>query len=102
MGTLLEISRDTYLEGVRTQDPPAPDIASNNRRRSQDAILQVDMAPGGAAAAATVKVGNNAQTMVFVDHLLLGKEDGDWKILSKTFSPQLWEDDDDADDDGKL
>jgi Putative lumazine-binding len=81
-GTFLEISRDAYLQGVKNQTP------HNHHCRHHDAIVQVDLAPGGAAAA-TVKVGNGAQTMVFVDHLLLGKEDDGWKILSKTFSPHL-------------
>jgi Putative lumazine-binding len=97
VGTLLEIPRETYLESVQNQHPHS----AGSRRH--DAILQVDLTPGGATAAATaaatVRVGNGAQTMVFVDHLLLGKEgnnkDGDWKILSKTFSPQLWKGDDD-------
>lgn len=85
VGTFLEISRDTYLEGVKSQTPH--DATS----RRKDEIVQIDIIPGGAAAA-TVKVGNGAKTMVFVDHLLMGKEDGSWKILSKTFSPQFWED----------
>lgn len=97
VGTLLEIPLDTYLEGVKTQTPHHPSS------RYQDAIVQIDMTTtttggGGedvAAAAAIVRVGNGARTLVFVDHLLLGKQGkSGWKILSKTFSPQLWEDDD--------
>ncbi len=91
VGTLLEISLGTYVEGLRNQTPHS--FAS----RYHDAIVQIDVTSGPngtAAAAATVKVGNGTRTLVFVDHLLLGKEAGcDWKILSKTFSPQLWEDD---------
>jgi hypothetical protein len=86
VGTFLEISRDVYLEGVKKQSP------HESASRRHDAIVQVDIAPGGAAAA-TVKVGNGAQTMVFTDHLFLGKDGNDWRILSKTFSPQLWESD---------
>jgi hypothetical protein len=100
-GTLLEVSLDTYLEGVATQTPHDP------ASRRQDAIVQMDIVPsdgggGVATAAATVKVGNGARTLVFVDHLLLGRSRSSttagggsshgWKILSKTFSPQLWED----------
>lgn len=106
VGTLVEVSLDTYLEGVASQTPHDP------ASRRHDAIVQVDVTSSGggvATAAATVKVGNGAQTLVFVDHLLLGRRrrrtDDDestsagaggghgWKILSKTFSPQLWEED---------
>jgi len=88
-GTFLEISRDTYLNAIRHH---SPHTHSDSRRH--DMIVQVDMTPGGSAAAATVKVGNGARTMVFIDHLLLGKEDGNWKILSKVFTTQVWDGDD--------
>ena len=95
VGTLLEIPLDIYLEGVKTQTP------HHASSRYHDAIVQIDMTKTWtstgedvAVAAATVKVGNGARTLVFVDHLLLGKHGtSGWKILSKTFSPQLWEDD---------
>ena len=88
VGTLLEVSLETYLEGVKRQIPHDPGS------RRHDAIVQIDISCGGTAAAATVRVGNGARTIVFEDHLLLGRGEKDqWKILSKTFSPQLWDDD---------
>jgi hypothetical protein len=81
-GFLLEISLDTYLEGVASQSPHSTESKAN------DSIVQVDIL--GEAAAATVHVGNGAQTTVFVDHLLLGCHANQWKILSKTFTPRVW------------
>lgn len=95
-GRLLEISRTTYLGGVKTQSPHAP------AARQFDQICTMDIISGSsptnnhtnapAAAVATVRVGNGAQTMVFEDHLLLGYNSGSgsWNILSKIFSPQAW------------
>jgi hypothetical protein len=64
--------------------------------------MMVVVASDGAAAV-KVRVGNGAQTLVFEDHLLLGRSDANvnsiggnnasWKILSKTFSPQSWQTD---------
>lgn len=84
VGSLLEISLETYLEGVRGQTPH--EVAS----RQQDAILQLDLS--GDMGVAVVRVGNGAQSMTFLDHLMLGKDpsSGDWTILSKIFSPQPW------------
>jgi Putative lumazine-binding len=84
-GSLLEISLSTYLDGVESQHPHAPAC------RAHDAIVSMDVC--GLAASATVRVGNGAQSQVFDDFLLLGKEDNhasDWRILSKTFSPKAW------------
>jgi hypothetical protein len=87
-GCFLEIPIQTYFDGVLAQSPHG--VAS----RMHDAILQLDCS--GPAAAATVKVGNGAQTFVFCDHLLLGHVSSDrdggggWKILSKTFAPSPW------------
>ena len=89
-GTLLEIPLSTYLEGVKTQ---TPHVAAST---THDCIATVDVS--GCAAMAVVRVGNGAQTLVFEDHLLLGQQQssssanagGVWKILSKTFSPQVW------------
>jgi hypothetical protein len=96
-GTLLEIPLSTYLAGVESQVPPHT-IAS----KQFDAISTIDMivtpstnrntTTTHAAAAATVRVGNGAQTRVFEDHLLLGWCDTthQWNILSKVYSPQTW------------
>jgi hypothetical protein len=91
-GCFLEIPIQTYFDGVAAQSPH--EAAS----QKHDAILQVDIS--GPAAAATLKVGNGAQTLVFCDHMLLGhvRSDhdggggggGSWKILSKTFAPTPW------------
>jgi len=83
-GSLLEVSLDTYLDGVSSQTP------HENESRKHDAIVQIDVLPCQMAAAATVHVGNGAQMTLFVDHSLLGYSRGDWKILSKTFTPRAW------------
>jgi hypothetical protein len=82
-GSLLEIPLDTYLEGVGSQSP------HSTASKVHDSIVQVDVL-GEVAAAATVHVGNGAQTTVYVDHLLLGFHANQWKILSKTFTPRVW------------
>jgi hypothetical protein len=84
VGTLLEIPLDTYLSGIQSQTPHDP------ASRRHDAIWTIDRV--GNAAAATVRVGNGARTLVFEDHLLLGYSDDQkqWNILSKTFSPKVW------------
>jgi hypothetical protein len=83
VGCLLEVPLATYLDGVSSQ-VPHPDASS-----AVDAIHTLDIC--GDMAAVTLQVGNGAQTNVFVDHLLLGRhQENDWKILSKTFSPQAW------------
>jgi hypothetical protein len=89
VGSLLEIPRTTYLEGVASRTPHSPKSARH------DSILHMDVLPCQTAAAATVTVGNAAQTAVFVDHLLLGRhqeeeEQTAWRVLSKTFAPSLW------------
>ena len=83
-GTLLEISLLTYLDGVESQRPHEPQC------RAPDTIVSMDVC--GLAAAALVRVGNGAQTLVFDDVLLLGKDGiaSDWRILSKAFSPKGW------------
>lgn len=83
-GHYLEISLDTYGEGVETQTP------HDDTAKTQDAVCHVDVT-GVRTAAAVVRVGNGSRTLVFEDHLLLGRHSsGVWKILSKTFSPQAW------------
>lgn len=82
LGSLLDISLDTYLQGLASQTPHSANAKVN------DVIVQVDIL--GEAAAATVHVGNGAQTTVFCDHLLLGHHSNHWKILSKTFTPRPW------------
>jgi hypothetical protein len=86
VGSYLGITLDTYLKGVLSQTP------HGNESKQNDAIVQIDVLPCQTAAAATVHVGNGAQTTVFVDHLLLGYSGGEeqWKILSKTFTPRAW------------
>eukprot|EP00934_Nitzschia_sp_Nitz4_P003204 Nitzschia sp. Nitz4//scaffold10_size219509//181139//182200//NITZ4_001457-RA/size219509-processed-gene-0.95-mRNA-1//1//CDS//3329533007//3194//frame0 len=85
VGSFLEIPLEKYLSGVKEQTPHRAES------RSCDAIVQLDCTPNGMAAAATVHVGNGAQSLVFVDHLLLGRQsENSWAILSKTFSPQPW------------
>lgn len=85
-GQYLEISLPTYLEGVATQTPH-----NHTEARSQDVVRQVDVDASGLAASAIVRVANGARTLVFEDHLLLGRSHGSpWTILSKTFSPQSW------------
>jgi Putative lumazine-binding len=82
----VEIPLDVYLDGVQSQTPhPAS-------AKAQDAIVTMDYTSGTNAAAATVRVGNGAQTLVFEDHLLLGRSSigSSWRILSKTFSSQAW------------
>ena len=87
-GTLLEINLDTYLQGIESQTP------RDTKSKVHDGIVQVDVLAGttAAAAAATVHVGNGAQTTLFVDHLLLGysAKEKRWKILSKVFTPRAW------------
>jgi hypothetical protein len=86
-GTLLEISLETYLNGVESQTPHGPES------QAQDMIVSMDILPCQTAAAVTVHVGNGACTNVFVDHLLLGKRSNDddkWCILSKTFAARHW------------
>jgi hypothetical protein len=84
VGSFLEISLQSYLEGVQSQTP------HSEGSKLHDAICAVDYMTGTNAAAATVRVGNAAQTLVFEDHLLLGRQKDEWRILSKTFSPQAW------------
>ena len=88
-GTLLEVSRDTYLDGVADQTGHASESAAHER------VFNVDLLACGTAAAATLHVGNGACTALYVDHLLLARDgnahgDGAWRILSKTFSPRPW------------
>lgn len=84
-GSCLEISLDTYLQSVESQSP------HGTESKRHDAIVSVDVLPCQTAASAIVHVGNGACTLLFCDHLLLGKFDNTtWKILSKTFSPRLW------------
>lgn len=101
-GRYLEIARATYLDGVRRQRPHDDDAAVH------DAVVAVEVLPCRTLAAATVRVGNGAQTAVFVDHLLWGRRRrrmqddikdnddddvelfDDWQILSKVFSTQPW------------
>jgi len=92
IGSLNLIPLDVYLAGVQSQTPHHASAKVN------DAIVSIDYMNGADAAAATVRVGNGAQTMVFEDHLLLGRNSNphdnndkpEWTILSKTFSPQKW------------
>jgi hypothetical protein len=83
-GSFLEISFETYIKGVSTQTPHDLEC------QSHDQIVQVDVLPCRTVAAATVHVGNGAQSLVFVDHLLLGRQDETWKLLSKIFTPRAW------------
>jgi hypothetical protein len=83
-GKFLEISLDTYVNGVSTQTPHAKES------KIHDKIVQIDALPCQTAATATVHVGNGARTLIFVDHLLLGRCNDKWKILSKTFTPRAW------------
>ena len=83
-GSLLSIDIQTYLQGVASQTPHSLEA------KAHDSIVQVNVLPCQTAAAAIVHVGNGAQTNVFVDHLLLGNNNGDWKILSKTFATRKW------------
>ena len=91
-GSWNHISRNVYLDGVQSQTP------HDNAALTHDDIVQVDFVASSttAIAAATVRVGNGSQTLVFEDHLLLGYgvvgDDGKraWQILSKVFSPQAW------------
>ncbi|KAL3907278.1 MAG: hypothetical protein SGILL_008939, partial [Bacillariaceae sp.] len=90
VGSLVEIPLSAYLEGVQSQSP------HSEYAKSQDAIVAIDYSTGANAAAAVVRVGNGAQTMVFEDHLLFGRNynnnhsSEEWSILSKTFSSQAW------------
>jgi hypothetical protein len=87
VGSLVEVSRPTYLDGVASQKPHA------NSSKANDGILTCDILPCSLAAAATVEVGNGSQTNLFCDHLLLARSsasDTDWKIVSKIFSPRSW------------
>ena len=89
VGSLVEIPLSAYLEGVKSQSP------HSELAKSQDAIINIDFSTGTNAAAAVVRVGNGAQTMVFEDHLLFGRTTSGsasdkWCILSKTFSSQAW------------
>jgi predicted ATPase len=87
-GHFLEISRDTYLDGVASQAPHSGPLI-----RSQDRICHIDVDESGMVASAIVRVGNGSQTLVFEDHLLLGRSpssSSSWQILSKIFSTQAW------------
>lgn len=98
VGCLLEIPLETYLAEVQSQMP------HDMRSMANDMIVTIDLASGttvAMAASATVRVGNGTQTLIFEDHLLLGRETNSvgndcdtegasWKILCKTFSPQPW------------
>lgn len=85
VGSLVVVPLEVYLDGVQSQLPHA------RVAKSRDRIVKIDHITGTNAAAATVRVGNGAQTLVFEDLLLLGMAaDGEWQILSKTFSSQAW------------
>ena len=88
VGSYVEIPLTAYLDGVKSQSPHA------DSAKAQDAIINIDFSTGANAAAAVVRVGNGAQTMVFEDHLLFGRKASgsadEWCILSKTFSSQSW------------
>ena len=93
VGNLCEISLETYLNGVESQIPHSMESSQ------YDTILNMDISSSASssssAAAVTLTVGNGSQTILFRDHLLLGRgveeeDDSSWKILSKTFSPQPW------------
>lgn len=87
VGSFVEISRETYLEGVGSQTP------HENSSKINDSIVSLDVHAN--IAAATVTVGNGAKTNVFCDHLLLVRSDvndPDWKIVSKVFSSWAWTD----------
>ncbi|CAB9526048.1 expressed unknown protein [Seminavis robusta] len=93
-GHFLEIPMTTYLDGVLTQTMHGFEASQH------DDIVSIDVLPCGNAAAAVVRVGNGNQSQVFEDHLLLGRSKGVedwnyWRILSKTFSPHPWPQDDD-------
>ncbi|CAB9528280.1 expressed unknown protein [Seminavis robusta] len=93
-GHFLEIPMTTYLDGVLTQTIHGFEASQH------DDIVSIDVLPCGNAAAAVVRVGNGNQSQVFEDHLLLGRSKGVedwnyWRILSKTFSPHPWPQDDD-------
>ena len=94
VGSLLEISRDTYLQGVQSQTPHTVSARQHDQICSLDILAASHSSNTEAAAAvATVRVGNGAQTMIFEDHLLLGYDPSvasqpQWNILSKIFSLQ--------------
>lgn len=94
LGNLLDISLETYLQGVESQTPHGESSSTH------DTIVNIDVS-GNSVAAVTVTVGNGACNLLFRDHLLLGRDEHNgsgghdassstWKILSKTFSPQPW------------
>ena len=92
VGSYVEIPLKYYLDGVQQQSPHDQSV------KLHDSIVSIDYTTGANAAAATVRVGNGAKTLVFEDHLLLGRNEsaGDnddnmgWCILAKTFSSQKW------------
>lgn len=87
VGSVVHISRSAYLEGVASQSP------HNESSKQNDGILTLDILPCGLVAAATVEVGNGAQTNVFCDHLFLARSslsDKRWQIMAKVFSPRAW------------
>jgi hypothetical protein len=87
LGSVLEISRETYLNGVKSQKPHTDQSKVNDR------IISLVLSPCQLAAVVTLQVGNGARTNVFIDHLFLGRPAVDsihWQILSKVFSPQAW------------
>lgn len=86
-GSIVRVSRSSYLEGVASQS------AHEDASKQNDGIVTLDVLPCALAAAATVEVGNGAQTNVFCDHLLLARpsiKDTNWQIVSKVFSPRHW------------
>jgi hypothetical protein len=90
VGSYVEIPLTHYLEGIEQQSP------HDTSAKVHDAIVSIDYTSGANAAAATVRVGNGAKTLVFEDNLLLGRSDSTdndnlgWFILAKTFSSQKW------------
>jgi len=85
VGSLVEISLDTYVQGVASQTP------HEDTSQKLDCLKTLDVSACGTMAAATVQVGNGAQTTLFEDYLLLGRSPTTkWQILSKIFSPRAW------------
>jgi hypothetical protein len=89
VGSYVEIPLKYYLGGVQQQSP------HEQSAKLHDSIVSIDYTTGANAAAATVRVGNGAKTLVFEDHLLLGRNEtaddtAGWCILAKTFSSQKW------------
>ena len=86
-GTVIDVPRAQWLDGVRSRPSPK----SKNLAR-HDRILSINMAgPEAAPDMATVIVNCQMPPRYFTDQLSLLKTGGKWRIVSKTFRTDMRE-----------